>query len=686
MIPAAKFQSLGLKGLIIILVLPAFILLISCNKNYEEQLVQPADKTLDDLVISSTFNWSTLRNVDFSITARDNQGAPLPNVRFNVYSASPDSGGVYMFGGFTDAAGVWTVTQPVPTYMNKVTITNDYVGLIKEQTLPVTGTAVSGQFGGLVPAPVNMKSSRQISRTNLAGVYYLGTFQTNGVPNYLEPVNDIVNQQFLNDLNATLPESHPVPTYHPEYLANTVPDNLGLIELCDVWVTYITEGAGWMNSVGFFTFPTGQPPTSASAIDSIKIVFPNMSNAGSGGGLNPGNKVYIGRFPAGRSIGWVVFANGWNGSGVGEGNYRIYSIPGLNPEPAANLKKHTLLLRDGGRQSILFSFEDWRRDQGSDQDFNDGILYVKANPVTAINTDQMPQITTTIPDTDGDGVPDNTDDYPTDPTKAFDNWYPSKTGYGTLAFEDLWPGKGDYDFNDLIVSYRFNQITNSQNKVVQVKATLITEAMGANLHNALAFQMPITPAQVASITGIDLRHGLVTVAANNTEMGQSKAVFVVYDDAYDRLPPPGSGIGTNTEPGAPWVTPDTMRITINLTAPVTVAAIGSPPYNPFIIVDQNRNREVHLADLPPTDKVNGSDFGTSWDDTKPAQGRYYKTATNLPWAINIAEKYNYTIERSAINTGFLKFATWAESSGVTYADWYKNLGGYRDNTKIYTHP
>ena len=521
----------------------------------------------------------------------------------------------------------------------------------------------------------------------------MGTYNSLGVPNYLEPVNDYVDGTLLNDLNASLPERQPVPTYHPEYLASTCPNNLALNELCDVWVTYITEGAGWYNSLGYFTFNTNSPPATASAIDSIKIVFPNLSNYGAnssgngyagGGGLYPGNKVYLGRFPAGKSIGWVVFANGWNGSQVTNGNYRLYSIPGLNPETDQSLRKHTILLRDPTRYSILFGFEDIRRDQSSDQDFNDGILYMKANPVTAIITDDMPTVHTTQPDTDGDGVPDVFDDYPTDPTKAYDNWYPGKTTYSSLAFEDLWPGKGDYDFNDLVISYRFNQITNSQNKVVQVKATLITEAMGASLHNAFGFQMPVTPADIASVTGIDLRHGLINVAANNTETGQTKAVIIVYDDAYDRLPSPG-GTGTNTDPGQLYVKPDTMRLTINLTSPVSLPVMGSPPYNPFIIVNQNRNREVHLPDKPPTDKVNGSDFGTQNDDSQPASGRYYKTTTNLPWAMIIADKFAYVIERNPVNQAYLKFNPWAESSGVQYPDWYKNLSGYRNSALIYSH-
>jgi len=670
--------------------------LASCNKTGDNPDPTGDNKKMDQLIIDRNFDWATTKDVSFTIIARDNMDNPLANVRIRIYTDSPDAGGEYMFGGVTDGSGMWASTQPIPSYMSVITVTNDYIGLVHEQKLTVQGNKVGGIFGGLAPKPVNLKSSGGILKSSLTGVYYMGTYNSIGVPNYLEPVNDPVDANLLNDLNAALPERQPVPSYHPEYLANTVPNNLALTEQCDVWITYITEGAGWYNSLGFFTFNTNNPPATAAAIDSIKIVFPNLSNVGSnssstgyagGGGLYPGNKVYLGRFPAGKSIGWVMFANGWNGSQVTNGNYLIYSIPALNPETDPAKKKHTILLRDATRHSIMFGFEDQRRDQGADQDFNDGILYIKANPVTAIITDGMPTMPTTQPDGDNDGVPDVFDDYPNDPLKAYDNWYPNKTGYSSLAFEDLWPGKGDYDFNDLVVSYRFNQITNAQNKVVQVKSTIITEAMGASLHNAFAFQMPVEPSLIASVTGYDLRHNVVTLSANGTEAGQSKAVIVVYDDAYDRIPPPGTGVGTNTELGAPYVIPDTMKLTINLIAGgASVTQTGTPPYNPFIIVNGNRNREVHLADKPPTDKVNGADFGTYDDDSQVTSNRYYKTKTNLPWAINIASKFSYVYERQAVNTGYLKFNQWAESSGTLFPDWYSNTAsGYRDVSKIYSH-
>ena len=59
-------------------------------------------------------------------------------------------------------------------------------------------------------------------------------------------------------------------------------------------------------------------------------------------------------------------------------------------------------------------------------------------------------------DTDEDGVSDLFDDYPNDPEKAFDNYSPAEGQFGTLAFEDLWPAKGDYDFNDIVIDYQYN--------------------------------------------------------------------------------------------------------------------------------------------------------------------------------------------------------------------------------------
>jgi len=85
-------------------------------------------------------------------------------------------------------------------------------------------------------------------------------------------------------------------------------------------------------------------------------------------------------------------------------------------------------------------------------------------------------------DSDGDGISDLDDDYPLDAPRAFNNFYPVASS-GTLAFEDLWPSMGDYDFNDLVLGYRFKTVTNATNQVVEIEKTFTVRANGANLRN-----------------------------------------------------------------------------------------------------------------------------------------------------------------------------------------------------------
>lgn len=128
-----------------------------------------------------------------------------------------------------------------------------------------------------------------------------------------------------------------------------------------------------------------------------------------------------------------------------------------------------------------------------------------------------------------------------------------------------------------------------------------------------------------------------------------------------------------------------QNLVVEIDAKIIPEASGANLHNGFIIVNGNRNREVHLPDQPPTDKVNGSDFGTADDNSVVAQGRYYKTVNNLPWALNITGKFSYPVEKAAINTAYLKFNDWAVSSGVSYPDWYQKNTGYRQQSVIYSH-
>lgn len=674
------------KNIIIALLFFTGIIFItsSCQKDNTDNPVN-GDSDINLLNVSPTFNFNTDGEILFEITAKGTSDQVMPGVRFDVYTDFKANGGVAIFSGMTDASGMFNISYKIPTSLTQVVIYTDYIGLPNELAFPVQGNKVTALFGGKPSAFKNLENEQNFKSTN-ASWYPMGSWNNSGVPNYLLTPRDVIEPVFLDDVNASFPERQPVPTYHPEYLNPQNEQDFKLDELCDVWITFVHEGAGYKNVLLYYTYDINNPPATPNDIDSLHIVFPNVSYYNSGGGLYSGDKVYLGEFPGGKAIGFAIIANGYSGTTVTPGNGIYYSDPNLNPETDPAKRQHSVVLLDNGRDIFLMGFEDLNRVTGSsDNDFNDVMFIVKANPIVSVQTGGFAVITNTLPDSDGDGVSDQFDDYPNDGTKAFNNYYPAQGSFGTLAFEDLWPGKGDYDFNDVVVDYNFIQVTNAQNKVVEIKSKIVVKAIGATFKNGFGFELGVDPSMVSNITGQVISEDLINFNGNKTEAGQSKAVVIVSDNVYNVLPYPGGGqTGVNTVLGSPYVTPDTLDIFISFNQPADLNTLGTPPYNPFIFVNQERNREVHLPDKAPTSLHNMNLFGTNQDDSNPSTGRFYKTSNNLPWAINIVQNFSYPIEKNQITSGYLKFGDWAESSGQQFPNWSANQPGYRSEDHIYS--
>lgn len=297
------------------------------------------------------------------------------------------------------------------------------------------------------------------------------------------------------------------------------------------------------------------------------------------------------------------------------------------------------------------------------------------------------------PDADNDGVADAEDEYPNDQYKAYNSNYPS-AGFGTLMFEDLWPGKGDYDFNDLVLDYKYQVVSNSASQVVEVKYTFVTRAIGGALHNGFAFQLDgIASNYVLSVSG-SKANGASWAAfnGNGTEAGQTNANILVIKDAYDLLPVSGGYSFVNVDPAAPNVGTDTTIIIVKFSdGPVypvedriTMSQFTNSIFNPYLIVGQDRGKEIHLPNKVPSNLVNASYFGMYQDDSNPTEGRYYKTKNELPWVLNINQSIPYSIEKTDFTESYLKFIDWVNSNGSSNMDWYQNKSNYRDNTKIYS--
>jgi LruC domain-containing protein len=685
----------------IILLGIAFFLPLGCLKeNFNELKEQTSTENPD----YSGFDFQTVHESMLTIKTLLPDNTPYPNAYLEIYQSSPlNEDGVKISGiaseliykDITNSNGQAICYLNVADVVDSVYLLSHHAGLPNVTSVALTDSSLEVEIGG----DATLKSTRSISAapdnvSQMNGYYVLGGWNFLDVPDYLEADNDALSQDFLNDVTASLPENIPLTQSHPQYLNQATDANLIVEQDCEIWVTFVHEGAGWTNTPGYYTYPEGQTPETTNDIANKTIIFPNTSMVNSNGGLVPGNEVqlyyldtatmsYSNIFPAGTTVGWFLVTQGWGFRTVRDGNYTHYSDIHLNVESDPSLQKHNVLLFDEARELLLLGFEDIRRDANSDNDFNDAVFYVTASPISAIKHEIYQPIDQPT-DTDGDGTSDVFDQYPDDAEAAFNNYYPAQNTFVTLVFEDLWPYKGDYDFNDLVLSYNFNQVTNARNQITGINTQVVVRAIGASYHNAFGIELNTPANNVASVSGQQITKGYLNIQENGTESGHDNACIIFFDDAFNFLPYSGEGLCVNTYPEYPHVTPDTFEIAISFNNPVDIADLGTAPYNPFLVIDRDRGVEVHLPNKPPTQLANLELLRTGQDNSDAGSGKYYVSDIYLPWAINIPTSFDYPAEKKDITQTYLMFNEWATSQGYNSMDWYMDYLGYRNTENIYS--
>jgi LruC domain-containing protein len=675
--------------------------------------------------IPNSFSYNTSKDLTVSIQLLSNNNKPVKGVVLSISDPSkPDK---VFLKAVSDIEGYVKGSISIPAYLDTLIISPNYVGLINNARALVRGknslTAVIGGqamlSGDVIPEVVKPPAvdPGSILATRSSGGGSIGTLGAFGVtygypspytssgdaivssatypaslgrPKYLEATPDVIDPSLLNYVNSSLPEGKPLTTTHPEYLTSSVTSNIIITQTSDVWITFVSEGAGYLNTFGYYSYDTDDPPSSVTGgslfggIDKITMIFPNASAYQSGGGLISGDKVKLGRFDAGTTIALVLMQNAWTGSGVNTStSAKFYSESKFNPETSTSKKKHSVLLYDNVHKLYLIGFEDINRAESSDNDFNDLVVYASSNPVTAISGTGVSPIDKGG-DTDGDGILDALDDFPNDANKAYITYSPSATGWSSLAFEDYWPVKGDYDLNDLVLNYRYTFIKNAQNNVLEMTGEFLPLAAGAGYKNGFGVQLPVAATKVASVTGQSLLSNYIQFSANGVESGQTNAVIIPFDNHENLLKNADGSIQVNTDLAKPKVTAAKATVVVKFSVPVSAAELGNAPFNPFLISDRRRAYEIHLPNKAPTDKADKAIIGTYNDNGNIGTGRYYLNKDNAPWALSFNDAWSYPIEAKAISDAYLHFLDWAKSGGSSYADWYINTAsGYRNNSYIY---
>jgi len=315
---------------------------------------------------------------------------------------------------------------------------------------------------------------------------------------------------------------------------------------------------------------------------------------------------------------------------------------------------------------------------------NNGSILSKTQTQNILATtcnDAAGQIVTPPPaitDNDGDGVAVEFDVDDNDATVAFVSYFPSASTWGTYAFEDLWPVKGDYDVNDLILGFKISYFSNSSNMVTKLRFDYNMRAAGSTYNLATAFQLDqISASNVALVSDQEIiGTSPFVITANGTESGVSLAVIPLFNSQKDVVSYTGY---LNTESGTYVITPDKFVI-VKFVTPILQSKVAMNNFNLFIVVN-TRGREVHLPTFKATTK-----FDTSLATGFPLYpGDNFKYADGMMWGLMIPETFQYPLESNTIISAYPNFGVWATSGGTSNTDWYKPIDGNINAQHIYIH-
>ena len=267
------------------------------------------------------------------------------------------------------------------------------------------------------------------------------------------------------------------------------------------------------------------------------------------------------------------------------------------------------------------------------------------------------------PDSDGDGVNDVGDDYPNDPTKAYKINYPT-TGVQTIAFEDLWPSRGDYDFNDLVVTFSAVYNLNAQGYYVDATYTADIDAAGGSIPLGMGIEILDGNKQQHAVQMIDGVTGPYSSIDPDVKNG-----IILFNNRHDPMPV----TYTNTTEA---LTQDVVTLTVEVDLNENFQGVTLP--NIYAYYTEERGREIHVPGMPATSAANPSIFGTFNDYS----GTPYRTEAGLPWAIEVIQSekdFRHPLEKIEITEAYTTFLGWANSSGANNKTWYTN----KVDTKVF---
>lgn len=245
--------------------------------------------------------------------------------------------------------------------------------------------------------------------------------------------------------------------------------------------------------------------------------------------------------------------------------------------------------------------------------------------------------------------------------------------------------------------------TDAANHIRSLTYAYEITALGATRKNGVSVKFPIPSEYLFSPTKADQ---IITdadsddifsqdpspiVTVNKDEYGSTGDGIVIRlsdnirEELFNDMYPAPQMVNTlvSEEPHVPETITGTLYIIDG--ADLTVEDLGAMPCDVFMLKDPygegtREQYEIHLPGRAPSGIIDQVKLNLQ-DDASAING-WYKTRTNLPWAIHVPQ-FDHPLESADILDAYPDFARWAMNSGSVNADWYREE--HRNRSHIYRY-
>lgn len=168
------------------------------------------------------------------------------------------------------------------------------------------------------------------------------------------------------------PEHKNIKNTHDTLFKSTTAKQVVLTKESAVYLTFISEGASYGNTFGYYIYTSGSKPADPSQIEK-RVLFPHVSERI----LKQGDRLQLGEgtFPAGTVIGFFLIIDGWEAGEIKYERETFYTDYDFNTDD----QQQHVLFQQKDLGDIVLAFEDILTTHESDQDFNDIIFTVTDN-------------------------------------------------------------------------------------------------------------------------------------------------------------------------------------------------------------------------------------------------------------------------------------------------------------------